>query len=93
MNLVQRARDFISRRRNVYCKTFLNPVGEEVLADLARFCRANDTCFHPDARVHATLEGRREVFLRIQRHIQLSDEQLWALHAPASQPARKTDDD
>lgn len=39
--------------------------GEKVLADLARFCRANTTTFDKDARIHALLEGRREVFLRI----------------------------
>ena len=37
-------------------------------------------------------EGRREVWLRIQQHLQLSDEQLWTLFA-ASQPARKASDE
>ncbi len=39
--------------------------GEKVLADLARFCRANESTYHSDPRAHALLEGRREVFLRI----------------------------
>lgn len=78
---VQRVRDYISRRRNAYCKTFLSPAGEEVLSDLAKFCRATETCFHTDPRAHAVAEGRREVFLRIQSHIQLSDPQLWAIYA------------
>lgn len=58
-------------RKNVYL--------EEVLKDLARFCRAHDTAFHPDPRLHAMLEGRREVWLRIQRFMNLSAEELWAL--------------
>jgi hypothetical protein len=58
----------------------MTPFGQEVLADLAKFCRAHETCFHPDARAHAVAEGRREVFLRIQRHLNLSDEQLWQLY-------------
>jgi len=86
MNLLQRAQQFLSQRRTAYVKTFMNPVGNEVLVDLAKFCRANETTFHQDSRAHAVAEGRREVWLRIQRHIQLSDEQLWQLYG---QPTTK----
>lgn len=90
MNPFQQLRDFISRRRTAYVKTFLNNVfGQEVLADLARFCRANESTFHPDARAHAVAEGRREVWLRIQRHLQLTDDQLWALYSPPTQQHTK----
>jgi hypothetical protein len=51
-----------------------------VLADLAKFCRANTSTFHPDVRAAAALDGRREVFLRISHHLQLTDEQLWSLY-------------
>lgn len=78
--------DLLGKRRTAYVRTFNTPFGEEVIADLARFCRANTTCFHPDARVHAVAEGRREVWLRIQNHLQLSDEQLWAI---INQPSLK----
>lgn len=47
-----------------------------VLADLQRFCRAGVSTFHPDPRVHALLEGRREVVLRIADFINLSIEEL-----------------
>lgn len=78
----------------VYVKTFEGPYAQEVLADLARFCRANKTTFHTDARAHAVLEGRREVWLRIQEYLNLSPEQLWALHAPApAAPLKENDDD
>lgn len=86
MNLLDAARNFLARRRTAYVKTFLNPFGQEVLTDLAKFCRAHETTFHPDARAHAVAEGRREVFLRIQKHLQLSDEQLWAIYG---QPTSK----
>lgn len=90
MSLFEKVRDFISRRRNAYCKTFLTPYGDEVLKDLAKFCRAIETTYHTDPRVHAALEGRREVWLRIQKHLQLTDEQLWAMHAPAAvQPLKE----
>lgn len=94
MSLLERVRDFVSRRRNAYCKTFLTPYGDEVLQDLARFCRANESTFHRDPRVEGRLDGRREVWLRIQRNLNLTDEQLWTLHAPApSQPLKDRDHD
>lgn len=80
MNILERAQQYLSRRRTAYIKTFLNPFGQEVLADLAKFCRANESCFHQDPRAHAVAEGRREVWLRLQRHLQLSDDQLWQLY-------------
>ncbi|MFN3991227.1 MAG: hypothetical protein ACK4IS_13325 [Erythrobacter sp.] len=43
----------------------LTPHAEKVIADLRDFCRANKTTFDADPRVHALLEGRREVILRI----------------------------
>lgn len=85
MNLIDRARNYLARRRTAYVKTFSGPFGEEVLADLAKFCRANQSTFHADPRVHAVAEGRREVFLRISQHLNLTDEQLWRLYG---QPTR-----
>lgn len=74
---------FIGRRRTAYVKTFTSTAfGDEVLRDLAVFCRANQTCFNPDPRIHAVAEGRREVWLRIQNHLNLTEEQLFALTAP-----------
>jgi hypothetical protein len=52
-----------------------------VIADLAKFCRANQSTFHTDERTHALLEGRREVWLRIQQHLNMSEEELWALYS------------
>jgi hypothetical protein len=72
--------DFLRRRRQNYQLAFFSPAGNEVLMDLARFCRANETCFHEDPRLHAVLEGRREVWLRIQQHLHLSSEDLMKLY-------------
>lgn len=55
---------------------FGSPAGQAVLADLAPFCRAAETCFHPDPRVHAVAEGRREVWLRIQQFLHLTEEDI-----------------
>ena len=78
-DLAVMARRFLGRRRHAYLATFQSPLGEEVLADLARFCRATQSTFHTDPRVAAMLDGRREVFLRIQQHLRLTDEELWNL--------------
>lgn len=59
-----------------YINTFSNVYGKEVLCDLAIFCRANESTFNSDDRLHAVAEGRREVWLRIQKHLQLNDEEL-----------------
>lgn len=48
-----------------------------LLKDLEKFCRADSTTFHPDGRVHAALEGRREVWLRIQDHLKLNADELY----------------
>ena len=73
--------DFIRHRKRSYQLTFFSPAGNDVLIDLAKFCRANETCFHEDPRLHAVLEGRREVWLRIQEHLYLSSEDLAKLKA------------
>lgn len=38
-----------------------------------------DTTFHPDPRMAALLEGRREVWLRIQNHLKMSQDDLFDL--------------
>lgn len=72
--------DFIRGRKRAYQLAFGSVWGQMVLIDLAKFCRANDSCYDPDPRVHAALEGRREVWLRIQQHINLPSDQLYALY-------------
>lgn len=68
------------RNKAAYETTFRGPTGKVVLADLAVFCRMNKSTFTPgDADAQKHLEGRREVFLRIQEHIQLTDDELWQL--------------
>lgn len=52
------------------------PAGQAVLADLGRFCRSDEPCWSEDQRHHARLEGRREVWLRIQNELKLPVEDL-----------------
>lgn len=76
MPLIEDARDVLARRREAYVQTFSGPVAQKVLADLARFCRASESTFHADPRVHAVAEGRREVWLRITKYLNLSTQEL-----------------
>lgn len=82
MSWLKQAKDYLFERKRAYDVTFKNVSGEIVLQDLARFCRANESCFNADARLHALAEGRREVWLRIQRHLNMTPEQLAQLHIP-----------
>ena len=90
---LNRVMDFLGRRRTAYIRTFMCPPGQEVLQDLAKFCRATESTFHADPRVEGRLDGRREVWLRNQRHLNMTNEQLNALHAPAVQAERRDDDE
>lgn len=79
---LEKLRDFLFSRKQAYQQVF-NPESKfarKVLADLAKFCRAQEPSFHPDQRVHAALEGRREVFLRICNHTKLDPDQFWELY-------------
>lgn len=78
--LASKAIDFVRTKKRTYQLTFGTPAGNEVLIDLARFCRANESTFHEDPRLHAVLEGRREVWLRISNHLNLTTDQLYALY-------------
>lgn len=80
MSVLERARAFLTSRAQAYRATFNNATGEKVLADLHKFCRATEPTFDADPRTHALIEGRREVWLRIQRHLQMSERDLWAYH-------------
>ena len=79
--LLDKLRIALNARRHAYRTTFKGPLAEVVLKDLARFCRAHESTFHTDARAHAVAEGRREVWLRIQNHLQLTDGELWELYS------------
>jgi hypothetical protein len=79
VSLLDRARQFLSSRRDAYRTTFRGPLSDIVLKDLAGFCFANTTTFIADDRAHALAEGRRQVFLRITNHLNLSPDELWKL--------------
>lgn len=73
-----KARDLLNLRQQAYQQTFggSSRFVQLVLEDLARFCRANESTFQVDPRAHALLEGRREVYLRIKQHLEMSPDEL-----------------
>lgn len=78
----EEAHRLLRRRQEAYTRVFVHgaPMGDDVdvvMKDLAKFCRAYDSTFHVDSRVHAMLEGRREVFMRIMDYTRLDHDTLF----------------
>lgn len=83
--LRDRAMSFLGTRRRAYQLAFGSPAGKEVLKDLAVFCRARETCIVADQgrpvdrERTLVLEGRREAWLRIQQHLNMTESELYSL--------------
>lgn len=91
MKVIPEWMNWIRARKQAYQQTFnpASPAGAAVLADLARFCRARETCVVPgDRDLSLILEGRREVWLRIEQQLNLPPETLYRL-AGAPTPAKE----
>lgn len=74
-------RDHVASRQKAYALALSE--GDSagiVMKDLAKFCRAKESTFHSDSRAHALAEGRREVYLRIMEHLELSVDDLYELY-------------
>lgn len=90
--------DFLKRRRINYRLAANQPAFQELLIDLAQFCRANETCVVTDKNgriddaATKVLEGRREVWLRIQQHLNLTAQQLYSLYTGRQFNPGDTDD-
>jgi len=81
----------LRRRRYAYRRMFLgenglNADGQIVLADLAKFCRANNSTaiVSPVSRsvdpiAMAMAEGRREVWLRLMAHLHIDERVVFNL--------------
>ena len=86
MSLIERGMALLRHRSMSYRDVFLGHgrATDDVLHDLAKFCRAHESTFHTDQRVSDMLNGRREVFLRIAHNLNLSESQLWDLYGNKS---------
>lgn len=79
--------------KRAYQLAFATEAGKAVLADLVPFCRAAETCVVPGDRDRTyVLEGRREVYLRIQDYLTLTPEQLVERYTRPAKGAISHDD-
>lgn len=90
----------LEERRKAYRIVFGSVAGQAVLRDLAEFCRANRSSLTPsqqgsvDPYLTIAMEGRREVWLRIEAHSGLSAEDLLTVLGGRSiKPPIEDDDD
>lgn len=79
---IQAVKAMFQKKRLAYVRTFNmdNADAKIVLKDLARFCRGHESTYHADPRLNLVLEGRKEVWLRIQNYLNLGPEELYQLH-------------
>lgn len=79
-----RKQEFLRGRIGSYVRLFSNKAiagdAKAVLADLKRYCRGGQTPWADDARLHALLTGRNEVFTRINQHMTMTFDELWELY-------------
>ena len=80
--ILERGLEFLRHRSASYREVFLGhgKATDEVLKDLATFCRAHTSTFHVEHSMSDRLDGRREVWLRVAHHLNLNEEQLWAIY-------------
>lgn len=92
LDTFNKVRDLFRSRSFAYVAVFGNDKDvyvKLVLKDLAKFCRAHETTYDPDERKHLMLEGRKEVWLRIQNYLRLNSEELFELHKIKDLPREK----
>lgn len=84
----QKILDYLARRKQAYIAVFMrgDPDVELLLTDLAKFCRAGESTFNPDPRLDAMLTGRKEVWLRIANHLNLTEDELYSVFVLGKQP-------
>lgn len=87
-SLIERAKRFLTWRASAYRRVFNieSQDARTVMTDLARFCRADKSTGHPDPYAAARLDGRREVWLRIQEHLNLTTPELYRLYSGQKDP-------
>ena len=79
--LVYKTRLFLKDRKLAYCLSFSQPAGQIVYGDLIKFSRwvdgPRDGLNEPQTQ---RILGRQDVIRRIQQHMNLTTDQLYALY-------------
>lgn len=84
---------YVAERQRHYKAVFGNLDSASVrfvLEDLAFFARAHASAFNPDPRLHALIEGRREVYYRIADNTQLPRDLLYERYVAADIERNRT---
>lgn len=85
--IYQRTLDFLRWRKRAYQLSFPDPKNNECLKDLAKFCHADEVCGGGNLYLLGVADGRREVWLRIQKHLNLQPDQLYEIfNRPSTLP-------
>jgi hypothetical protein len=78
--------DLVGMRKSVHKNTFETPAGRACLKDLARVCGANESQWNEDPARRDVLIGRREIWLYIQRMLNMSNDDLARLMSGKEPP-------
>lgn len=82
-----RVLSFFQRRRTNFRLGFGSPAGRQILADLGPFCCANSTTAKSNDPIQMAIrEGRRQVWLRIERAMSLTPEEQLAIMSEKDNP-------
>lgn len=88
----QKILDYLARRKQAYQAVFAESINASVvMADLGKFCFAGESTFHPDPRVDAMQEGRKQVYQRIANHLNLTEGELYFKYALGKNPPSITE--
>lgn len=86
---------YFAEWKAAYQAAFAEAIKGSVFADLAKFCHAYETTVVPGDRDQSyVMEGRRQVYLRIQNFIERTPQELVALYTtqPKGTPHVQSED-
>lgn len=88
----ERTIHFLGDRKRAYQLTFskTEPAAQYVLADLAHACHINEDCPHTDPYRLGEWMGAQRVFRRIQRHLLMTPEELFAIYSGVRNQPKET---
>ncbi len=74
-----------------YKRVFRSPAGQQVLQDLAQFCRSFETAYQENDRLTYVTIGRQEVFWRIANLIDVKLDDMFKLRRKDPIPTFEAD--
>ena len=78
--------ELVGGRQRVWKMAMSTPAGRAALKDLARVCGANESQWHEEPQRRDVLIGRREIWLYVQRMLNMSNDELTQLMSGEQPP-------